>query len=123
MVNIVNLICKFSILLKFIYFKDKGGVIYSGSFANILILNNNSFINNNYLVFDSTKQGLALALFVALGAPLIELLLMQSMHLWHYPDGDLHTTVAGGIVRWVPFCYFFYPPAVIQFTRYLWKSM
>ena len=77
----------------------------------------------NYLVFDSTKQGLALALFVALGAPLIELVLMQSMHVWHYPDGDLHTAVAGGIVRWVPFCYFFYTPAISNLVRYLWKVM
>lgn len=77
----------------------------------------------NYLIFDSTKQGLALALFCALGAPLVELVLMQSMHLWHYPLGDLHTNVAGGIARWVPFCYFFYTPALSNLARYLWKIM
>lgn len=77
----------------------------------------------NYLLLDSTKQGLALALLCALGAPLFELVLMQSMHLWHYPQGDLHTTVAGGICRFVPFCYFFYVPAISNLARYLWKMM
>lgn len=77
----------------------------------------------NYLVFDSTKQGLALALLCALGAPLVELVLMQSVGLWHYPGGDLHTSVAGGICRWVPFCYFFYTPAISNLARFLLKVM
>ena len=77
----------------------------------------------NYLIFDSTKQGLALALLCAIGAPLLELVLMQSLHLWHYPLGDLHTNVAGGIDRWVPFCYFFYTPALSNLARYLWKTL
>jgi heat shock protein 5 len=76
----------------------------------------------NYLIFDSTKQGLALALLCALGAPLVELVLMDA-GLWHYPAGDLHTNVAGGICRWVPFCYFFYTPAISNLVRFLWKVM
>jgi len=75
----------------------------------------------NYLVLDSTKQGLALAVLCALGAPLAELVLMQSMHVWHYPAGDLYTSFAGGLCRFVPFCYFFYVPAVSNLARYLWK--
>lgn len=33
-------------------------------------------------MFDGTKQGLALALLCALGAPLCELSLMGGLHLW-----------------------------------------
>jgi endoplasmic reticulum chaperone BiP len=62
----------------------------------------------NYLAFDGTKQGLALAALCAFGAPAIELLLMNPLHLWHYPLGDLWAMSGegSGIPRWVPLCYF-----------------
>lgn len=47
-----------------------------------------------------TKQGLALALLCALGAPACELVLMQTLGLWHYPDGNMLVSVAGGIPSW-----------------------
>lgn len=93
--------------------------LYSnGTASNVICLVLAGFAFLNYLIFDSSKQGLALAVLCALGAPAIEVVLMQSLHVWHYQDADFF-----GMPRWVPFCYFFYPPAVIQFTRYLWKSM
>lgn len=75
----------------------------------------------NYLVFDGTKQGLFIALLCATAAPASELLLMNTLDLWHYPNGELCTSIAGGIPKWVPFCYFFYVPAVSNLARYLWK--
>lgn len=77
----------------------------------------------NYLVFDGTKQGLGLALLCAVAAPASELVLMANFELWHYPHGELYTAIAGGIPKWVPFCYFFYVPAVSNLARYLWKTM
>lgn len=75
----------------------------------------------NYLIFDGTKQGLLLAVLCSIAAPASELLLMSSMGLWHYPHGDLATNIAGGLPKFVPFCYFFYVPAVSNLSRYLWK--
>jgi len=77
----------------------------------------------NYLIFDSTKQGMAFAVLCAVGAPVAELVLMQSVGLWHYPHGDLAAAIAGGLPKWVPFCYFFYVPAVANYARFLWKIM
>ena len=42
----------------------------------------------NFLLFDGTKQGLALAVVCAVGAPAAELVLMQGAGVWHYPDGE-----------------------------------
>lgn len=78
----------------------------------------------NYLVFDGTKQGLLLATVCALGAPAIELVLMSTLHLWHYPQGDLWSLgELNGIPRWVPLCYFMYIPAVANYTRWLLKTL
>lgn len=77
----------------------------------------------NFLLFDGTKQGLLLAVFCALTAPVFELVLMQQFNLWHYPRGDLFTAVNGGFVSWVPWCYFFYTPALCSLTRYLKKTV
>lgn len=77
----------------------------------------------NYLVFDSTKQGLSLAVMVAVAAPATELLLMGGGHLWHYPAADLYPNIAGGMLKWVPFCYFFYVPAVSNLARFIWKAL
>jgi heat shock protein 5 len=77
----------------------------------------------NYLLFDSTKQGMALALACAVAAPAAELLLMQTWGLWHYPAGDLATSIGGGLPKWVPFCYFLYVPWVASLSRYLWKTL
>lgn len=77
----------------------------------------------NYLIFDGSKQGLGLALLCAIAAPVSELVLMQTLHLWHYPDGNLYSSIAGGIPSWVPFCYFFYVPFVANLSRYLWRIL
>lgn len=47
-----------------------------------------------------TKQGLALALLCAIAAPASELVLMQTLDLWHYPNGNMLASVAGGIPSW-----------------------
>lgn len=49
----------------------------------------------NWKVFDGTKQGLALALFIAIAAPGSELLLNSQANLWHYSHPDVF-----GIVSW-----------------------
>lgn len=77
----------------------------------------------NYLLFDGTKQGLVLALLCATAAPASELVLMQYLGLWHYPEANMLTTMAGGIPSWVPWCYFFYVPAVANLSRFLWRMM
>ncbi|GAB4822096.1 hypothetical protein N2152v2_009142 [Parachlorella kessleri] len=77
----------------------------------------------NYLAFDGTKQGLFLALLCAIAAPGCELLLMHSMGVWHYPQGNFMHNVAGGIPSWVPWCYFFYVPAVANLTRFLSRNL
>ncbi|KAL4458410.1 hypothetical protein ABPG75_013275 [Micractinium tetrahymenae] len=77
----------------------------------------------NYLVFDSTKQGLALALLCALACPAAELMIMHILQLWHYPGATLFTEIPhSGMLAWVPWCYFAYTPAVAQLTRYLKKT-
>ncbi|PRW59595.1 luminal binding Bip2 [Chlorella sorokiniana] len=77
----------------------------------------------NYLVFDSTKQGLALALLCAVACPASELMLMHIGQLWHYPEATLFTEIPhSGIPSWVPWCYFIYTSAVAQLTRYLKKT-
>lgn len=72
----------------------------------------------NWVVFDRTKQGLALAALCGLGAPAAEVVLMVLTHCWHYPRAD----VAGVFVSWVPWCYAFYTPAVSNLARYLWAT-
>ena len=52
-------------------------------------------------VFDGTKQGLALATFCALAAPLCELVLMGTMHLFHYTEPNVFLDVNGGMPSWV----------------------
>lgn len=77
----------------------------------------------NYLAFDSTKQGLALALLCALVCPASELMLMHILQLWHYPQATLFTEIPhSGMLAWVPWCYFAYAPAVGQLARYLKKT-
>lgn len=49
----------------------------------------------NWKVFDGTKQGLALALFISIAAPGSELLLNSQANLWHYSHPDVF-----GIVSW-----------------------
>jgi heat shock protein 5 len=72
----------------------------------------------NWVVFDRTKQGLALAALCGLGAPAAEVVLMATTHCWHYPRAD----VASVFVSWVPWCYAFYTPAVSNLARYLWAT-
>ena len=77
----------------------------------------------NYLAFDGTKQGLALALLCALACPASELMLMHIGQLWHYPGANMFTEIPhSGIPTWVPWCYFAYTPAVAQLTRFLRKT-
>ncbi|PSC68359.1 luminal binding Bip2 [Micractinium conductrix] len=77
----------------------------------------------NYLVFDGTKQGLALGLLCALVCPASELMLMHILQLWHYPEATILTEIPhSGMLAWVPWCYFAYTPAVAQLSRYLRKT-
>jgi heat shock protein 5 len=66
----------------------------------------------NWKLFDGTKQGIALAAVCALVAPAAELVLLQIWPLWHYARPDVL-----GFVSWVPWCYFFYTPAVSNLAR------
>ena len=52
----------------------------------------------NWRLADGTRQGLALALACALGAPAFELVLMRWLGLWHYPHPDLFGTL--GFPSW-----------------------
>ena len=40
----------------------------------------------NWVLFDRTRQGVALAAVCAVGAPLSELVLLQILPLWSYPQ-------------------------------------
>lgn len=71
----------------------------------------------NWRVFDGTVQGLALAAFCSVAAPASELVLLQLLPLWHYSRPDL----LGSFVSWVPWCYFFYTPALGNLARYRWR--
>ncbi|GFR49434.1 hypothetical protein Agub_g11492 [Astrephomene gubernaculifera] len=73
----------------------------------------------NWRIFDGTRQGLLLAVLCGVGAPAAEVLLLQLAPLWHYPRAD----VGGVLVSWVPWCYFFYTPALGALGRYLWSTM
>ncbi|BDA49345.1 hypothetical protein COCOBI_13-4570 [Coccomyxa sp. Obi] len=76
----------------------------------------------NWLLFDGTPQGLALASLCAVGAPTSELLLMKVFGVWHYEKPDF--LVAGvGLPSWVACCYFFYTPWLANAARALWKRM
>ncbi|KAF5842220.1 hypothetical protein DUNSADRAFT_8620, partial [Dunaliella salina] len=72
----------------------------------------------NWFLLDGTKQGLALSTICAIGAPAAELVLLHFVPLWHYPRGDI---LGGAFVSWVPWCYFFYVPAVQNLARFLWS--
>lgn len=83
----------------------------------------------NWWLFDRTPRGLALAVLCAVVAPLAEAQLMARFGSWHYPRADVVVPVlfagAGGaassvgFVSWVPFCYCFYAPSVLQLGRRL----
>ncbi|EIE24909.1 hypothetical protein COCSUDRAFT_62319 [Coccomyxa subellipsoidea C-169] len=76
----------------------------------------------NWLLFDGTPQGLALAALCGIGAPTSELFLMKLLGLWHYEAPDL--VVAGvGLPSWVPWCYFFYTAWLANAARALWKHL
>jgi len=81
-----------------------------------LVLGLGAFVN--WFLLDGTKQGLALSTICAIGAPAAELVLLHFVPLWHYPRGDM---LGGAFVSWVPWCYFFYVPAVQNLARFLWS--
>lgn len=70
----------------------------------------------SWWVLDGTKQGLALAVLVAVGAPAAELLLLHWLPLWHYPRADI---LGGQFVSFVPCCYGGYTPALAALARFL----
>ncbi|KAL6746529.1 hypothetical protein V8C86DRAFT_2939848 [Haematococcus lacustris] len=70
----------------------------------------------SWWVLDGTKQGLALAALVAVGAPAAELLLLHWLPLWHYPRADI---LGGQFVSFVPCCYGGYTPALAALARFL----
>lgn len=73
----------------------------------------------NWFIWCRTRQGLLLAVVCALGAPAAELVLLHFFPAWHYPRADLQIPQLGGFVSWVPWCYFFYTPALSNLARYL----
>ncbi len=56
----------------------------------------------NWFIFEKTKQGLALAVLCAVAAPLSELVLINFLHLWHYPRPDCFGD--RGVPSWVSKC-------------------
>lgn len=74
----------------------------------------------NYCAFDGTRQGLVLAAFCALAAPVSELLLINYLGMWRYPYPDIFG--AGGIPSWITCCYFFYTVGVGNFARLLHRG-
>lgn len=71
----------------------------------------------NWKVFDSTRQGLALALLCGFAAPLSELVLINGFGVWQYPHPDVFGP--GGVPSWTFWCYFFYTPTVGNLARAL----
>ena len=69
----------------------------------------------SWWLLDRTRQGAALAVLCALGAPAAELVLMSALGSWHYSRPD----VLGAFVSWVPCCYGMYVPLLVAFTRFL----
>lgn len=82
-------------------------------------------------VFDGTKSGGLIALAMLVGAPVIEFGIIQELGWWHYPAADkLFGLVGlpswyghGGVVPWVPWCYFAYTPATANLARWYWKQL
>ncbi|CAI5471444.1 unnamed protein product [Closterium sp. Yama58-4] len=76
----------------------------------------------NWFAFDRTLPGYLLALFVAVGAPASEVLIMKYFGLWHYTKPDIF--IAGeGMVSWTAWCYFFYTQWVATVARTLAASL
>eukprot|EP00475_Leptophrys_vorax_P033978 TRINITY_DN54286_c0_g1_i1.p1 TRINITY_DN54286_c0_g1~~TRINITY_DN54286_c0_g1_i1.p1 ORF type:complete len:180 (-),score=2.64 TRINITY_DN54286_c0_g1_i1:177-716(-) len=72
----------------------------------------------NWLAFDRTLLGYALAMLVAVGAPLSEVVIIKQFGLWHYTEPDVE--IAGeGLVSWTMWCYFFYTQWVGTVARTL----
>ena len=57
----------------------------------------------NWVLFDRTKQGVALAAICAVGAPLSELVLLYFVPLWSYPEVSscwkMHTELSPNTIR------------------------
>jgi hypothetical protein len=73
----------------------------------------------SWWLLDRTRQGAALAVLCALGAPAAELVLMGAAHTWHYSRPDVLLGLGGGFVSFVPCCYGGYVPLLALFTRTL----
>merc|ERR1711976_79351 len=71
----------------------------------------------NWAVFDRTKHGVALCALCAVAAPLSELVIVRYLGWWHYNAPDVYG--ADGLPSWVPWCYFFYAPLVLNLARLL----
>lgn len=76
----------------------------------------------NWFAFDRTPMGYLLAVAVAVGAPLSEVVLIKYFGLWHYTEPDVF--IAGeGLVSWTFWCYFFYTQWVATVARTLAGSL
>lgn len=71
----------------------------------------------NWALLDGTPQGLGLCALCAATAPLSELFIIHYLGWWHYLAPDL--LGAEGLPSWVPWCYFFYAPSVVNQARWL----
>mmetsp|Transcript_14465 Transcript_14465/g.27799 ORF Transcript_14465/g.27799 Transcript_14465/m.27799 type:complete len:286 (-) Transcript_14465:95-952(-) len=68
-------------------------------------------------LFDGRVTSVSLATVAAVAAPLVEVLIMKYLGLWHYPNSSVFGEF--GFPYWVPLCYFFYTPAVGNLARWL----
>ncbi|CAI5528321.1 unnamed protein product [Closterium sp. Naga37s-1] len=112
-----------SVLISLLHFSSqlfKGHAIPSTGIFAILAL----CAHANWFAFDRTLPGYLLALFVAVGAPASEVLIMKYLGLWHYTEPDIF--IAGevrhlgwplGLVSWTACCYFVYTQWVPTVAR------
>jgi len=71
----------------------------------------------NWAAMDRTPQGLALCVLCAVTAPGSELIIINWFGWWAYAAPDV--LGLGGFPSWVPACYFFYTPSVLNTARWL----
>jgi len=84
-------------------------IIHSTMFALMLI---------GIYIFDTSTTGIILAILTGIGGPLIEILLINTTHLYKYTNADFF-----GIDSWICWIYALGAPAVANLARRLKKDM